>query len=108
MWSYEQLFGGIIGVIVAGMPAMIALLKIRELKVTVNGRLTQLIESEETASYARGKADGLEQGRLMFAAEDSEVLDAAAAQAKMVLNDAALKARELLDRATKDIEKHRD
>ncbi len=108
MWSSEQLFGGIISIIVAGMPAVIALFKIRELKVTVNGRFTQLIESEKIASYARGKADGVAEGRLMFADEQSKVLDAAAVQAKIVLDDAAVKAHELIERATKEIEKHRD
>ena len=42
--SYEQILGGIIAVIVAGMPAMVALLKIKELHLAVNGRMDKFIE----------------------------------------------------------------
>ena len=40
MWSMEQIIGAVNAVIVAGMPAMIALLKIRELHILVNSRLS--------------------------------------------------------------------
>ena len=58
--SFEQILGGAIAVIVAGMPAMVALLKISELHVVVNSRLEAFIaatKAESDARYAEVRED---------------------------------------------------
>jgi hypothetical protein len=58
MWSMEQIIGAVNAVIVAGMPAMIALLKIRELHILVNSRLSQWIEATDKVSHLAGRLEG--------------------------------------------------
>jgi hypothetical protein len=58
MWSMEQIIGAVNAVIVAGMPAMIALLKIRELHILVNSRLSQWIEATAKVSHLAGRLEG--------------------------------------------------
>jgi len=43
--SFENIIGGCVAVIVAGMPAIIALLKIRQLHLAVNGRMDKFIDA---------------------------------------------------------------
>ena len=50
--------GGCLTVISAGMPAMIALLKISELHVLINSRLSELIETAKALSRAEGGLAG--------------------------------------------------
>jgi hypothetical protein len=50
--------GAFVAVITAGMPAMIALLKIQELHVMINSRLSQLIEAAKAVSLAQGEIAG--------------------------------------------------
>lgn len=58
--SFEQIIGGLIGVIVAGMPAMIALLKIRELHIAVNSALSAFIAATKQQAEERITATKLE------------------------------------------------
>jgi hypothetical protein len=51
--SFEQIIGGCIAVIVSGMPAMVALLKIRELHLAVNSSLAAFIAATKLESDAR-------------------------------------------------------
>jgi hypothetical protein len=48
--SLDQIIGGVIGVIVAGLPAMVALLKIRELRIAVNSALSAFIAATKLES----------------------------------------------------------
>jgi hypothetical protein len=63
--SFYEISGAIVGaclaVITAGMPAVLALLKIKELHVLVNSRLTELIAMTATANLAQGKTEGREE-----------------------------------------------
>ena len=54
--SFEQIVGACIAVIVAGMPAMIALLKIRELHIGINSQLTAFIAATKQQSEERLEA----------------------------------------------------
>jgi len=54
----EHIIGAVNAVIVAGMPAMIALLKIRELHILVNSRLSQWIEATDKVSHLAGRLEG--------------------------------------------------
>jgi len=56
--SFDQILGGCIAVIVAGMPAMIALIKLQQLHVLINSRLTQLLEMASSSGRAEGEAIG--------------------------------------------------
>ena len=56
MMSYEQILGGCIAVIVAGMPAMIALLKINQLHIAVNSRMDKFIDATLIQSREREAA----------------------------------------------------
>jgi len=49
----EQIIGGCIAVIVAGMPAMVALLKIRDLHLAVNSRMDAFITATKLESEDR-------------------------------------------------------
>ena len=51
--SFDQIVGGAVAVIVAGMPAMIALLKINRLHVIVNSRVEKLIEATSQVAEHR-------------------------------------------------------
>ena len=54
--SLEQIIGACIAVIVAGMPAVIALLKIQELHFAVNSQLTAFIAATKEQSEVRLEA----------------------------------------------------
>ena len=61
--SLEQIIGACIAVIVAGLPAMVALVKIRELHIEVNSQLTAFIaaakqQSEERIAAIKQQAEG--------------------------------------------------
>ncbi len=74
MWSLEQIIGAVIAVIVAGMPAMIALLKIRELHICVNSRLSQWIEATAKVVHLAGLLEGQDEGRKAVAVESATIL----------------------------------
>lgn len=61
--------GGCVAVITAGMPAMVALLKINELHVLINSRLTQLLEKTEAMASAQGQIVGRDAVRAEIAAQ---------------------------------------
>jgi hypothetical protein len=50
--SFEQIVGGMVAVIMAGMPAMIALLKIQSLHLAVNSRLEEFIAATKRQNDA--------------------------------------------------------
>lgn len=58
--SLDQIIGGVIGVIVAGLPAMVALLKIRELHIAVNSALSAFIAATKQQAEERIAATKLE------------------------------------------------
>jgi hypothetical protein len=99
MWSMEQIIGATIAVIVAGMPAMIALLKIKELHVLINSRLSELIESTAKASHSAGQLEGRDEGRKAVDAEAAAIIGDATGMAKKLLADAADKARVIIAEA---------
>ena len=105
MWSLEQIIGGAIAVIVAGMPAMIALLKIRELHILVNGRLSQWMEATVKAAHLAGQLEGRDEGRKAAEVESAIVIQDASDLAKKLLAEAAEKARVLLAEAANEAQK---
>lgn len=58
--SLDQIISGVIGVIVAGLPAMVALLKIRELHIAVNSALSASIAATKLQAEERITATKLE------------------------------------------------
>jgi hypothetical protein len=54
MPNFEQIIGACIAVIVAGLPAVLALLKINSLHVMVNSRITELLETTRRLAKAEG------------------------------------------------------
>ena len=99
MWSWEAVVGAIIAVITAGMPAMLALLKIKELHVLVNSRLSELIEATAKASHSAGQLEGRDEGRKAAEIESATIIQDATDLAKKLLAEAAEKARVLLAEA---------
>ena len=99
MWSLEQIVGAFVAVVVAGMPAMIALIKIKELHILINSRLTELIASTAKASHSAGQLEGREDSRKEVAAESAVIIDHATDLAKKLLAEAAEKAREIIAEA---------
>jgi cell division septum initiation protein DivIVA len=99
MWSIEQITGAAVAVIVAGMPAMLALLKIKELHVLVNSRLSELIQSTAKASHSAGQLEGRDEGRKTAEVESADIVQDATDQAKKLLAEAAEKARLIIAEA---------
>ena len=100
MWSLEQMIGAAIAVIVAGMPAIIALLKLKELHILINSRLSQLVEATAKASHSAGQLEGRDEGRKE--AEDavgSIIIQDATNLAKRLLTEAAEKTRVIIAEA---------
>ena len=100
MWSLEQMIGAAIAVIVAGMPAIIALLKLKELHILINSRLSQLVEATAKASHSAGQLEGRDEGRK--SAEDQSaaiIIQDATNLAKRLLTEAAEKARVIIAEA---------
>jgi vacuolar-type H+-ATPase subunit H len=93
MWSLEQIVGAVIAVIVAGMPAMIALLKLKALHILINSRLTELIASTAKASHSAGQLEGQDEARKEMAAEPSAIINLATEVAKDLLAEAAERSR---------------
>ena len=102
MWSIEQITGAVVAVIVAGMPAMIALLKIKELHVLINSRLSELIESTARASRSAGQLEGRDEGRKTAELEAVRIIQGATDQSKKLLAEAALKARVIIAEASEN------
>ena len=99
MWSWEAVVGAIIAVITAGMPAMLALLKIKELHVLINRRLSELIESTAKASHSAGQLEGRDEGRKAAEVESATIIQDATDLAKKLLAEAAEKARVIIAEA---------
>ncbi len=66
MISWNEIITGIMTFVMAGMPAMLALLKIRELHVMINSRMDELLKVAKELAHAQGlaeeKAEGKAQG----------------------------------------------
>jgi hypothetical protein len=71
--SFETIIGGCIAVIVAGMPAIIALLKIKELHLAVNSRMDKFIAATELQTEDRLTC--LTRTRDLLLAENRQLLD---------------------------------
>jgi hypothetical protein len=67
--SFNEIIGALVAVIVAGMPAMVALLKINQLHVLINSRLTELIEITRQAAKAEGIIEGRDNVRTEIATQ---------------------------------------
>ena len=99
MWSWEVVVGAIIAIITAGMPAMLALLKINQLHVLINSRLSALIESTAKASHSAGQLEGRDEGRKAAEIESTTIVQDATAMANTLLAEAAEKARAIIAEA---------
>ena len=100
-WSIESIIGGCVAVIVAGMPAVLALLKIRELHILINSRLSELIALTEKAAHSAGVNEGREQG----IEEYFKISKITPEAGKVLLTEAAEKARILLAEAAEKANK---
>jgi vacuolar-type H+-ATPase subunit H len=94
--NIQEIIGGCIAVIVAGMPAILALLKIRELHVLINSRLTQLMDATAKASHSEGQLEGRMEGRKSAGDEAATIIHEATGMAKDLLADSAAKARAII------------
>jgi len=99
MWSLEQIIGAVIAVVVAGMPAMLALLKIKELHVLINSRLSELVQATAKASHSAGQLEGRDEGRKAAEVESVIIIQDASDLAKNLLAEAAEKARVMIAEA---------
>ena len=99
MWSLEQIIGAVIAVVVAGMPAMLALLKIKELHVIINSRLSELVQATAKASHSAGQLEGRDEGRKAAEIESTTILRDATDLSKTLLAEAAEKARAIIAEA---------
>ena len=99
MWSLEQIIGGAIAVIVAGMPAMIALLKIKELHILVNSRLSEWMEATVKVAHLAGQLEGRDEVRKAAEIESATIIQDATDLAKKLLAEAAEKARVIIAEA---------
>jgi cell division septum initiation protein DivIVA len=102
MWSWEAVVGAIIAVITAGMPAMLALLKIKELHVLINSRLSELIEATAKASHSAGQLEGRDEGREAAQVESAIIIQDASDLAKKLLAEAGEKARVIIAEAANE------
>jgi len=91
--SFEQILGGAIAVIVAGMPAMVALLKINQLHLAVNSRMDKFIEgmidqNKEREVAALKETDSrvaaIEHSRDLLVAQNTQLIDHFAELAKRI------------------------
>ena len=91
--SFDAIIGGIIAVIVAGMPAMIALLKIKDLHLAVNSRMDKFIEATRESSKAREDASlvasedrmaGVVHSRDLLIVQNTQLIDHIAELAKRI------------------------
>ena len=91
--SFEQIIGGIIGVIVAGMPAMVALLKINQLHIAVNSRMEAFIaatlkQSEDreasTLKQNEDRVAGIAHSRDLLVVQNTQLIDHLAELAKRI------------------------
>lgn len=94
----DQVIGGCIAVIVAGAPAMVALLKIKNLHVLVNARLTELIAATAKSSHHEGQLAGQLDGRRDALATS----EGHAVVAKFIVAEAAVEARALILESAKE------
>ncbi len=89
----ENVIGGCIAVVVAGMPAMIALLKINQLHLAVNSRMDKFIDatlkqSEEREAAASKESEnrvaGLTHSRDLLIVQNTQLIDHLAELAKRI------------------------
>ena len=90
MLTFAQIIGGIIGVIVAGLPAMVALLKIKELHIAVNSALAAMILATKVETTSRIDATKLE-------------ADSRFAELKQQMEAVNLRNEQLLDQLTETV-----
>ena len=106
MWSLEQIIGGAVAVIVAGMPAMIALFKIRELHILINGRLSAWIEATVKSAHLAGQLEGRDEARKAAEIESATIIQDATELAKKLLAEAAEKARVIIAESANEALEH--
>ena len=91
--NFEQIIGSCIAVIMAGMPAMIALLKIRELHIAVNSRMDKFIEETARQSNLRESASlvqseeriaGIAHSRDLLVVQNTQLIEHLAQLAKLI------------------------
>ncbi len=89
----ENIIGGCIAVVMAGMPAVIALLKINELHLVVNSRMDKFIEatlkeSEEREAAASKESEsriaGLVHSRDLLIIQNTQLIDHLAELSKRI------------------------
>ena len=78
---------------------MLALLKIKELHVLINSRLSELIEATAKASHSAGQLEGRDEGRKAAEVEAATIIQDATDLAKTLLAEAAEKARGIIAEA---------
>jgi len=71
--SLEQIIGGCIAVITAGMPAVIALLKIDKLYVSVNSRMDKFIAA--TLHESESRLAALSQSRDLLVKQNEQLIE---------------------------------
>ena len=62
MISWHEIIAGIATIVMAGMPSILALLKISELHVMINSRMDELLKVARELAHAQGLAEGKAQG----------------------------------------------
>ncbi|MGA8346562.1 MAG: hypothetical protein WB773_01965 [Isosphaeraceae bacterium] len=91
------------------MPAMLALLKIKELHVLITRRQSELIEATAKASHSAGQLEGRDEGRKAAAVEAATMRQDATDLAKTLLAEAAEKAHQTVTEAANEaLEKQKE
>ena len=98
-WSMGEVTGGCIAILMICTPTIVAILKIHELHILINSRLTELTKSIAVASYSEGKAEGVTEGRESGKEDAAQLLDYAGTAAKKLLDEAATKASAMVTEA---------
>jgi chemotaxis regulatin CheY-phosphate phosphatase CheZ len=80
--EFDQFIGGCVAVIVAGMPAMVALLKIRQLHLTLNSRLDKFLAA--TAQAARERLEAVVKDRDEIRTQNARLIEHANKLAKQL------------------------
>ena len=63
MISWHEIIAGIATIVMAGMPSILALLKISELHVMINSRMDELLKVAKELAHAQGLAEGKAEGK---------------------------------------------
>jgi hypothetical protein len=97
--SFEQILGSCVAVIVAGMPAVLALLKIDHLHLLINSRFDKFISS--TATAAADRLDAVVADRDVIRAQNTQLIDQISELAKQIDTLAQIVDRRIVSTATK-------